>query len=120
MLPRNENTPGRHAGRAGVEAKTERQRFHREIKVGIGANDDGVAAAQFHRGRNQVRSELRENLFTRGRRAGEQNFVRARGNGSASRFRRFWQQSDELRIESGAGDQVAQCSGRGRCRRHPA
>ena len=104
----NENTLGRHASRAGVEPQPEGQRANHEVEVGVGADQHGVAAAQLHRRGNQVRRELSKDVFARGRRAGEQDFVRARPDGAAGGFAGFGQQRDELRVEAGADDQLGQ------------
>ena len=52
--------------------------------------------------------ELSKNVFARGRRAGEQDFVRVRPDGAAGGFAGFGQQRDELRVEAGADDQLGQ------------
>ena len=65
-------------------------------------------------------ASCRKDLFARGRRAGEQDFVRARANGRAGGFAGFGQQRDELRIEAGANDQLGQRSAPRACRRRPA
>ena len=79
----DEHALGRHAGRAGVEREAESQRFHGESEIGVGANDDGVAAAQFQRGRDKLRCELGENFFARGRGTGEDDLVWTSFDGAA-------------------------------------
>ena len=110
----HEDALGRHAGRAVVQREAERERFDDEIEIGVGANDDGVAAAQFHRGGNEMRRELGENLFAGFGAAGEENFVRTRIDGGARGFGGFGQQRDELGVEAGANDEfMERTRGRG-------
>jgi hypothetical protein len=105
----NQHSLRRHAGRAVVEFETELQRLHDKIQVRIGTHDEGIAAAQFHRGWDETRRELREYFSTGRGGTGEDNFVRTRVNGRHSGFGRLRQERDKVGIKSRAVNHLDQC-----------
>src|SRR4029079_12857294 len=105
---------GSQAGRADIEREAEDKGFGDKVEIRIGANHDGVGAAEFHRGRNEMRSELLENLLAGLGAAGEQNFVGTRLDGGARGFGGFGKERDEWAVEAGTNTEFYQRkSGRG-------
>ena len=100
MRAMDEDTPGRHAGRAAIQREAERESFGDQIEIGVAANHDGVGAAEFHGRRNEMRRELLENLFAGFGAAGEENLVGTRLDGGTGGVSGFGQQGDELRSRS--------------------
>jgi hypothetical protein len=107
---------GRHARRAVVQRQAELQHLHHQIEVGIGADDGGVAAAEFRGCRNQARGELGQNLFASGRGASKEYSVGTRIDGGANGLGGFREERDESGVEAGAMDILDQ----GACRKRTA
>lgn len=108
----NKHTAWGHARFPGVQPQAKGQRANGQIKICVGSDKDGVAAAQFHRGGQQPRGKLRENCFTGGGGTGEENLVDVDGESGLRSFGGFRQERAQSGVESGGDEHLQQATHR--------
>ena len=102
----NDEPARRDAGLSCVQSRAEAQRAHDKIEIGVGEDEHGVLAGEFHHGRSVCPGERGENLAAVFGRAGEDDFVHAVGDGAARGFNALGQNGEQRGIEAGAAREV--------------
>ena len=107
------------AGIAVVEAGAETEGADDEVKIGVGENQHGVLAGEFHHGWRIRFGECREDIAAVFGGAGEDHFVHAVGDGAARGGYALGKDGEQSGIEAGVacelreGERDVACAGRG-------